>query len=99
MGAGNTPVLVSTDRELQRAVATACTEASLSAPEVCADVQALERRLQTLAPALALIDLSDTPLIELRRLAPVLLRFPQLQVVLLCPTLESDILLEAMQMG
>jgi pilus assembly protein CpaE len=99
MGAGNTPVLVSADRELQRAVGIACTEAGLSAPEVCADVQALERRLQSQAPALALIDLSDAPLIELRRLAPVLLRFPQLQVVLLCPTLESEVLLEAMQMG
>jgi pilus assembly protein CpaE len=93
------PFLASADRELQRSAARACAEAGLDAPRACDDLAGLERGLQGEPRGLALIDLGAEPLLELSRLAPLLLRHPQAQVVLLCSALESELLLEAMQLG
>lgn len=99
MAGGTNLALASTDRELQRSVTRACAEAGLGEPVACGDFAALDRCLQEDPSCLALVDLDDAPLLELSRLAPLLLRHPQVSVVLLCPSLESDVLLEAMQLG
>lgn len=99
MVAGSPPLLASTDRGVQRAVEQAFARAGLALPETCADAGELERRLRARPTELALVDITGDPLKELHLLATLLARHPQTQVVLLCPSLERELLLEAMQMG
>jgi len=99
MAGGSNLVLASSDRELLRSVARACTEAGLGTPALCSDLAALGRNMQEDPSCLVLVDLATEPLLELSRLAPLVMRHPQVGIVLLCPALESELLLEAMQLG
>lgn len=93
------PFLASTDRELSRSVARLVGAAGLGTLRTCADLAALERALEGDAGALVLVDVGADALLELSRLAPLVVRHPRLRVVLLCASLERELLLEAMQLG
>jgi pilus assembly protein CpaE len=99
MSGGSELVLVSADREAQRSVHAACEAAGLPEPTLTEGLVGLESSLREDPHGLVVVDLGADPLIELSRLAPLLMRHPEARVVLLSPALESELLLEAMQLG
>jgi pilus assembly protein CpaE len=98
---GNEVLLVTEDREAERAV-------SLGAeiqPEVfarvtrCGDLHELDDRLDGGPTPVALVDIDADPLAMLSRLEPLITKHAQTRFVVLCREVRSDIVLEAMQVG
>ena len=63
------------------------------------DVHELAQRLRSSPAKVALVDLGHTPMQILADLDPIVSRFPHTRFVVLSQTMESDLMLEAMQIG
>jgi pilus assembly protein CpaE len=95
-------LVVTGERETERAVAAACEEAAQPLAAVCPTLGLLPERLQaqgTALVALVLVDADPQPLAALAAIEPLVSRFPQARFVILCRELSSAIVLEAMQVG
>lgn len=67
--------------------------------EVCRSLEELNVIVARDAPALALVDVADSPIDGLRSLESVVRRHRDTNFVAICESLESHIVLEAMQIG
>src|SRR4051812_28450418 len=71
-----------------------------SGEDVCRDVRDLAARLEQNGGAqAALVDIDGRPNQILAALEPVVRRFPETRFIVLANSMESDLMLEAMQMG
>src|SRR4051812_23910683 len=71
-----------------------------AAEDVCQDVRDLAVRLeQTGGAHAALVDIDGRPNQILSALEPVVRRFPETRFIVLANSMESELMLEAMQMG
>jgi pilus assembly protein CpaE len=101
VSAGNEVLLVTDDRETERAV-------SLGAeiqPDVyasvtrCKDLGELATRLDSSPASVALVDIDSDPMGRLSSIEPLVTRFPHTRFVIVCRDMKSEIVLEAMQIG
>jgi pilus assembly protein CpaE len=94
-------LLSSADRELQRSVARASEIAPELAAHVtaCQDLRELERRLSERSRPVALVDAGTQPLAVLAKLEPLARRFGDTRFVVICREFQTEVLLEAMQVG
>jgi pilus assembly protein CpaE len=94
-------LLLTQDSQAERAVAgVAKAHPTLAAPPtLCQDLKELAKRLEERTLPVALVDLGAQPMEFLSTLEPLVRRFSETRFVLLGNDFQSDVILEAMQIG